>query len=151
MTNPDITDLPASDPRLPGALLDHVGVAVATLDAGAAPFELLGLVPAGDDERVAGQKVMVRTMRAGDVLIEFLAPTDPDGPVGRFLAKRGPGLHHLAFRVPDLASEIARLRAAGADFIDPNPRPGIHDTKVVFLHPRFGGGVLVELVEHRRP
>lgn len=140
----------AVHPLLPGASLDHVGVAVPRLDAGAAPFLLLGLAPAGADEPVAGQKVIVRTLRAGDVLLELLAPTHDDSPVARFLARRGPGLHHLAFRVNDLDAEIARLQRDGAEFVDTTPRPGVHGTRVAFLHPRFGGGVLVELVEHPR-
>jgi methylmalonyl-CoA/ethylmalonyl-CoA epimerase len=92
--------------------------------------------------------VHVRTLRAGDVLIELLAPVSDQGAVARFLSKRGPGLHHLAFRVADLDAEIVRLQGEGVPLIDATPRPGIHGTRVVFIHPRFADGVLVELVEH---
>lgn len=137
-------------PALPGARLDHIGIAVAHLGEGAEPFELLGLSRAGADEHVGSQQVLVRTLRAGEVLIELLAPTSDSGPIARFLARRGPGLHHLAFMVEDLAAEVARLEADGAPFIDTTPRHGIHGTQVVFLHPRFADGVLVELVQHPR-
>lgn len=90
----------------------------------------------------------MRTFRSGDSLLELLAPTTAESPVARFLQRRGPGLHHLALRVERLDSEIERLRDLGARFIDPVPRPGRAGTRVVFLHPRWGGGVLIELIEH---
>lgn len=127
--------------------LDHVGVAVADLDAASAPYLALGLTPLADEE-VAGQGVRVRAFRAGGSLVELLAATTPDSPIARYLERRGPGLHHLAFRSDDLEAEIASLQAAGAEFIDPQPRPGRAGTRAVFLHPRWGGGVLIELVEH---
>lgn len=128
--------------------LDHLGIAVADLDAGSVPYRILGLPQPHPDEEIPGQRVRVRTFRSGDTLLELLAPTAADGPIARFLERRGPGLHHMALRVDDLESEIERLRAAGADFIDPTPRPGRAGTRVVFLQPRWGGGVLIELVEH---
>lgn len=140
-----------SDPvatALAGLALDHVGIAVPTLEQ-AAPYLALGLRPSGPDEVVAGQGVVVRLLRAGDAAVELLAPLDDDGPVARFLRRRGPGLHHVAFRVAELATEVARLQAAGAELVDPTPRPGRGGHLVVFLHPRWTGGALVELVEHR--
>lgn len=128
--------------------LDHIGVAVWTLDEGSAPYRLLGLIPTGDDEEVASQGVRVRTFRAGESLVELLEPTTADSPLRAFLDKRGPGLHHLALRVADLDAEIARLQAEGARFAAAEPRPGRHDTRVAFLHPSWAGGVLLELVEH---
>lgn len=132
---------------LVGLPLDHVAIALPSL-AHAAPYLALGLAADGPDEVVASQGVIVRLLRAGDVALELLAPIDTDGPVARFLARRGPGLHHLAFRAADLDAEIRRLSALGASFVDPAPRPGRGGSRVVFLHPGWTGGVLVELVSH---
>lgn len=127
--------------------LDHVGVAVTDLDAASAPYLTLGLEPLADEE-VGGQGVSVRAFVSGESFIELLAATRPDSPIARFLERRGPGLHHLAFRSNDLDAEILRLQANGARFIDPTPRPGRAGTRAVFLHPSWGAGVLIELVEH---
>lgn len=126
--------------------VDHVGVAVHDLEAGAAPWGTLGLPLAGD-ETVADQGVRVRLLRTGNGFLELLAPLDEASPVARFLAKRGPGLHHLAFRVDDVAGELARLVSEGAEPIDEVPRLGRAGSRVAFLHPRGWGGVLVELVQ----
>lgn len=130
--------------------LDHVGVAVFDLDDGSVPWTRLGLTPTGGaDAEVPEQGVRVRFVQAGPVALELLAPTDGDGAIARFLARRGPGVHHLAFRVADLSDELARLRREGVDPIDPAGRPGHGGHRVAFLHPRSCGGVLVELVERR--
>jgi methylmalonyl-CoA/ethylmalonyl-CoA epimerase len=134
-------------PGLEGLALDHVAIAVPTLEQ-AGPYLALGLRPDGPDEVVAGQGVRVRLLRGDGAAIELLAPLAEDTPVARFLERRGPGLHHLAFRVADLEGEIARLRSLGATFIDAEPRPGRGGSRVAFLHPRWTGGVLVELVAH---
>jgi methylmalonyl-CoA/ethylmalonyl-CoA epimerase len=134
-------------PGLEGRRLDHVAIAVASL-AEAGAYAALGWAAAGPDETVPGQDVVVRLLRGSGVDIELLAPLSPDGPVGRFLARRGPGLHHLAFAVDDLGVEVERLRALGARFVDPTPRSGRGGSRVVFLHPTWTGGVLVELVAH---
>lgn len=131
-----------------GLPLDHVGVAVRTLDEGSRPYELLGLVQDGDDEEVLTQGVRVRTLTGGGSWVELLEPTFQDSPLVKFLEKRGPGVHHLAFRVDDLDAEITRLQLEGAPFIDPEPKPGRGGSRVVFLHPSWAGGVLIELVEH---
>jgi methylmalonyl-CoA/ethylmalonyl-CoA epimerase len=132
---------------LEGRRLDHVAIAVASF-ADAAAYLQLGAVADGPDERVDGQGVVVRLLRWGDAALELLVPTTPTSPVARFLERRGPGLHHVAFAVDDLVAEVARLTAAGATFVDPVPRPGRGGSRVVFLHPRWTGGVLVELVAH---
>jgi methylmalonyl-CoA/ethylmalonyl-CoA epimerase len=132
---------------LEGRRLDHVAIAVPSFDRATA-YEVLGAAADGPDERVEGQGVVVRLLRWGDAAIELLVPTAPSSPVARFLERRGPGLHHVAFAVDDLAAEVARLTAAGATFVDPEPRPGRGGSRVVFLHPRWTGGVLVELVAH---
>jgi len=131
-----------------GLPLDHVGIAVWKLAEAAAPYQLLGLTPEGKDEEIASQGVRVRALRCGESLLELLEPTTPDSPVRAFLDKRGPGMHHLALRTLNLEREIARLTAQRARFVSTAARPGRHGTRVVFLHPSWTGGVLVELVEH---
>ncbi|HEX7022331.1 MAG TPA: methylmalonyl-CoA epimerase [Trueperaceae bacterium] len=135
-------------PVLDHAVLDHVGIAVADLHAASHPYRLLGLRPEGQDEVLEAQGVRVRAFRTAGGLLELLAPVGTEGPIAAFLAKRGPGLHHLALRVAALEPEIARLQAAGARFVDPEPRMGRAGSRVVFLHPKWAGGVLLELVEH---
>jgi methylmalonyl-CoA/ethylmalonyl-CoA epimerase len=138
-------DLPSG---LAGLPLDHVAIAVEDLDAASRSWTLLGAVPAGEDERVDAQGVLVRTLRLGATLLELLEPIDQASPVGRFLARRGAGLHHLALRVHDVEATLRGLLDEGAVAIDAAPRPGRAGTRVAFLHPRWTGGVLVELVEH---
>lgn len=145
MTGPNGSGWPR-DPR--GRPLDHVGIAVHRLDD-AAYWALLG-IPAGEDESLPAQGVAVRWLHAGPVAIELLAPLDEEGPLARFLARRGPGLHHVALRVDDLPAELSRLEAEGAELVDRAPRPGGGGSRVAFLHPRWSGGVLVELVEPPR-
>jgi len=131
-----------------GLPLDHVGVAVEDLDAASQPYLLLGLPPDGEDEELPAQGVRVRAFRSGGSLLELLEPTTPQSPIRAFLDRRGPGLHHLALRVEGLEGEVERLLAADAQFVSTEPRGGRHGTRVVFLHPKWAGGVLVELVEH---
>jgi methylmalonyl-CoA/ethylmalonyl-CoA epimerase len=129
-------------------LLDHVAIATPDLETGSAPYVALGLAPEGPDEDVPSQGVRVRAFVVGETLIELLAPTRPDSPVAGFLERRGPGLHHTAYRVADLDAEMTRLRAEGARFLADDPSPGRAGTRVAFLHPRWGAGTLIELVEH---
>ncbi|HVW18030.1 MAG TPA: methylmalonyl-CoA epimerase [Solirubrobacteraceae bacterium] len=127
--------------------IDHVGIAVADLDAAVALYERdlgVGLV---HRETVAGQGVEAALLEVGDGHVELLAPLGPDTPVGRFLAGRGPGLHHVAYRTADIEAELARLRDAGARLIDERPRTGIRGSRVAFLHPAATGGVLTEIVQ----
>lgn len=127
--------------------LHHVGIAVEDLEEAKARYGLLGFGVVAEGE-VAAQGVRVALLQGeGETLLELLAPLGPETPVGRFLAKRGPGLHHLAFATPQIAEELARLKAQGARLIDEAPRPGFGGHKVAFLHPSFGLGVLWELVE----
>jgi methylmalonyl-CoA epimerase len=129
--------------------LHHVGVAVRDLAAAARFYrEALGLRP-GVPERLEGDGVAVLFVAAGAVLLELLQPLDRDGPVARFIARRGEGLHHVAFAVPDVVVALAEARAAGLGVVDAAPRPGAHGRRVAFLHPRDLHGVLVELVEER--
>lgn len=148
---PGTPDLPVTSLPALGLPFDHLGIAVRSLDGDGVPYGLLGFVPEGDDEEVPAQGVRVRALRRGDLLLELLEPTTPESPIETFLDRRGPGLHHLALRVENLEAEMTRLVAEGARFVSPEPGPGRHGTRVVFLHPRWTGGVLVELVEHPRP
>ena len=91
--------------------------------------------------------VEAASVRVGTSRVELLTPTGGDTPVGRFLAKRGPGLHHVAYRVDDIEAALARLREAGMRLIDESPRVGIRDSRVAFVHPQSAGGVLTEIVQ----
>jgi methylmalonyl-CoA/ethylmalonyl-CoA epimerase len=97
------------------------------------------------------QGVEAAMLRAGDVRVELIRPTSDDSGVARFLERRGPGFHHVAYSVPDLAAALAELAAAGAELIDETPRDGLGGHLVAFVHPRSGGGVLTELVEEPHP
>ncbi|MBB6099182.1 methylmalonyl-CoA/ethylmalonyl-CoA epimerase [Deinobacterium chartae] len=133
-----------------GLPIDHVAIAASDLEAASLPYLALGLSPEGPDEEVESQGVRVRAFQAGDSLIELLQPTRPDSPVAQFLERRGPGLHHIALRVDDLEVQMRRLEAEGARLLNPEPRPGRAGTRVAFLHPKWGQGTLIELVEHPR-
>jgi methylmalonyl-CoA/ethylmalonyl-CoA epimerase len=127
--------------------LHHVGIAVEDLEEAKARYLLLGFRVEAEGE-VAAQGVWVAMLKGeGEVLLELLAPLGPDTPVGRFLQKRGPGLHHLAFATERIEEDLARLRGEGARLIDEAPRPGFGGHRVAFLHPTSGLGVLWELVE----
>ncbi len=130
------------------ASLDHVGIAVAALDDALAFYrDALGL-EIEPPEEVASQRVRVRFVRgAGDAPLELLEPTAADSPIAKFLAKWGPGLHHVALRVEDVAAALAELKARGVRLIDEAPRPGAHGSRVAFVHPSSADGVLVELIE----
>lgn len=122
--------------------LDHVAVAVSSLQEACRLFELLAGETCSPPETLESQGV--RVSFAGSV--ELLEPLGPDTTVGRFLRRRGPGLHHIAFKVPDLPGTLAHLAENGVELIDSEPRPGARGHQVAFLHPRSTGGVLVELV-----
>ena len=129
-----------SDPRLA-----HVGIAVASI-AEALPFyrDVLGLAP-GHPEIADGATIV--SLHLGDVAVELLEPRDSNGPVARFLAKRGPGIHHLCYRVADLNAALARCRAAGYRLVDDTPRRGAGGRRIAFLHPQATNGILLELTE----
>jgi methylmalonyl-CoA/ethylmalonyl-CoA epimerase len=127
--------------------IDHVGIAVDDLDAAVERYRnTLGVEPA-HRERVEDQGVEEVLFAVGTSFIQLLGALGPDTPVGVFLAKRGPGVHHLAFRVEDVVVALARLREEGIEPIDEVPRPGSRDTLIAFVHPKDMEGVLVELVQ----
>jgi methylmalonyl-CoA/ethylmalonyl-CoA epimerase len=127
--------------------IDHVGVAVEDLDAAVALYsEALGM-PVQHRETVSEQGVEAVLLGVGDSHVELLAPLGEETPVGKFLAKKGPGMHHTAYRCGDVASAIEQCRAAGLRMIDEQPRRGIRDSLVAFVHPASTGGVLTELVQ----
>jgi methylmalonyl-CoA/ethylmalonyl-CoA epimerase len=127
--------------------IDHVGVAVDDLDAALALYtEGLGM-PVQHRETVSEQGVEAVLLGVGDSHVELLAPLGDDTPVGKFLAKKGPGIHHTAYRCADVAGAIEQCRARGLRLIDDQPRRGIRDSLVAFVHPASTGGVLTELVQ----
>jgi methylmalonyl-CoA/ethylmalonyl-CoA epimerase len=127
--------------------IDHIGVAVADLDAALALHEQTYGMPAVHREVVAEQGVEAVLLDVGENHVELLLPLSDDTPVGRFLARRGPGLHHVAYQVADIDAALARLRERGVRLIDAAPRTGIRGSRVAFLHPSASAGVLTELVE----
>jgi len=127
------------------ARLAHVGVAVPSIaDALAFYRDVLGLEP-GRPESADGATIVGLTL--GDVQVELLEPRDPAGPVAKFLARRGPGIHHLCYRVPDLDRALERCRAAGYRLVDDVPRRGAGGRRIAFVHPKATAGILLELTE----
>jgi methylmalonyl-CoA epimerase len=125
--------------------LDHIGIAVRSIEK-AAIYQALGLT-VDDVETVESQQVRTAFLAVGDSNLELLEPTSPDSAVARFIEKRGEGIHHICLRVDDLEAHLRRLQAAGYRLINPHPVPGAHGSRVAFLHPSAGNGVLIELSE----
>ncbi len=127
--------------------IDHIGIAVANLDEALKFYaDQLGLECKGT-EVVEEQKVKVAFIPVGESKIELLESTDPDGPVGKFIEKKGGGVHHLSFRVSNIENKIRLLKEKGVALIDEKPRYGAGGAKIAFLHPKSTGGVLIELCE----
>ncbi|MFN8149946.1 MAG: methylmalonyl-CoA epimerase [Solirubrobacterales bacterium] len=127
--------------------IDHVGVAVEDLDAALKLYEDALGMPMVHREVVEEQGVEAVLLDVGDGHVELLRPLGPDTPVGKYLAKKGPGLHHVAYAVGDIKSTLEQLTAAGVELIDKTPRTGIRRSQVAFLHPKSTGGVLTEIVQ----
>lgn len=130
--------------------IDHLGIAAATHQAAKATFERVLGLPLKSVSEVPTQKVRTAFYSCDNVNFELLESTGPDGPVAKFLQKRGEGFHHVAFEVDDLEAELGRVRALGVELIDEAPRPGAHGTKIAFLHPKSTNGLLIEFVERPR-
>jgi methylmalonyl-CoA/ethylmalonyl-CoA epimerase len=127
--------------------IDHVGIAVADLDAAVNEYRVAFGAEPVHREVVTDQGVEEVLFRAGNSYIQLVAALGPDTPVGKFLQKRGEGVHHVGYRVADVAAVLDRLRANGVPLVDQAPRPGSRGTTVAFVHPRGFRGVLVELVQ----
>lgn len=127
--------------------IDHIGVAVEDIDAAIALYRDSFEMELAHRETVEEQGVEAVLLDVGDGHVELLAPLGPDTPVGKFMAKNGAGLHHVAYAVDDIDAALERLAAAGIQLIDSKPRIGIRESRVAFLHPRSTGGVLTEIVE----
>lgn len=128
-----------------GIRIAHVGIALASLEA-AMPFyrEILGMEPV---ELADSDGARIEAFQAGESLVELLEPENPDTPIGKFIAKRGPGIHHICFAVPNLDAVLERCRTAGVRLIDDKPRIGAEGKRIAFIHPSSTSGILVELTE----
>ena len=127
--------------------INHIGLATASIDEALRVFsDGLGL-EVDHSEEVPGDRVRVSFVPVGESRFEFLEPVGDEGPVQKFLDKRGPGIHHICLEVEDLPGMLERLRERNVELIDQEPRPGAHGTMVAFVHPKSANGVLVELVE----
>ncbi|NJL26332.1 MAG: methylmalonyl-CoA epimerase [Calothrix sp. SM1_5_4] len=127
--------------------LDHIGVAVESLEKGKTFYETLGLGTMSS-EHVPSEKVMTGFFELGnDARIELLEPTAPESTIAKYLAKRGPGIHHICLRVSDIRSVMKTLKAGGVQLLDDEPRRGAHNCMVCFIHPKSTGGLLIELSE----
>lgn len=129
--------------------LDHVNIATPDADGAARLLSDLFGLPVVKRTEVADQGVKVVKLDCGNAVVELTEPLGPDTPVGRFLAKNRPGLHHLCFRTPDIRADVARLKAKGVRFVNEEPTIGAAGLPIVFLHPASTAGVLIELVETR--
>jgi methylmalonyl-CoA epimerase len=127
--------------------IDHIGVATDDLEGALALYEQALGMPLAHRETVESQGVEAALLDVGDGHVELLRPLGPDTPVGKYLEKRGPGLHHVAYAVSDIHDVLGKLKDAGIELIDDEPRVGIRDSRVAFVHPRSTGGVLTEIVE----
>ena len=128
--------------------IEHIGIAVKDLQASIALYEKLLGTPCYAIEEVPEQKVRTAFFKVGQTKIELLESTSPDGPIGKYLEKKGEGVHHLAFAVPDVAGALQEAQAAGFQPIDAQPRKGAEGLAIAFLHPKSTNGVLTELCSH---
>lgn len=127
--------------------IDHIGVAVEDIDAAIELYRDGFGMELAHRETVESQGVEAVLLDVGDGHVELLAPLGPDTPVGKYMAKNGAGLHHVAYAVDDIDAALTQIAVAGIQLIDSEPRVGIRDSRVAFLHPRSTGGVLTEIVE----
>jgi methylmalonyl-CoA/ethylmalonyl-CoA epimerase len=127
--------------------IDHIGVATDDLEGAIALYEDTLGMPISHRETVESQGVEAVLLDVGDGHVELLRPLGPETPVGRYLERKGPGLHHVAYAVDDIEGVLGSLKEAGIELIDAEPRVGIRDSRVAFVHPKSTGGVLTEIVE----
>ena len=127
--------------------IDHIGVATDDLEGAIALYEKTLGMPLAHRETVESQGVEAVLLDVGEGHVELLRPLGEDTPVGKYLAKKGPGLHHVAYAVDDIDAALSQLKDAGIELIDQEPRAGIRESRVAFVHPKATGGVLTEIVE----
>lgn len=127
--------------------ISHLGIADKTLAEAMERLERIFGIQPEHTEEVADQKVRTAFYPIGDSTLEYLESTDPEGPIGKFLEKRGPGIHHLAFEVDDVDAAVKELLAKGVRMIDKEPRKGAHGNRIAFIHPAETGGVLIEVCQ----
>jgi methylmalonyl-CoA/ethylmalonyl-CoA epimerase len=130
--------------------INHIGIAVESIQDTINFYQNVLGIPVEGEEVVADQKVKVAFLTVGESRIELLEPTADDSPVKKFLDTKGPGVHHLAFDVSDIEEELARLKSANVRLIDEKPRGGAHGTRIAFIHPKEAKGVLVEFTEQKK-
>ena len=128
-------------------LIDHVGVAVDDLDSALSLYEGTFAMQVAHRETVEEQGVEAVLLDVGPCHVELLRPLGPETPVGKFLDRKGPGLHHVAYRVEDIKAALSQLKEQGVELIDAEPRTGIRQSRVAFVHPKSTGSVLTEIVE----
>jgi methylmalonyl-CoA/ethylmalonyl-CoA epimerase len=129
--------------------VDHIGFAVRDIDQAIAFYRATFGVDEWERLEMPERQMSVATTRVGGMLLELIAPTSEQASFAKFLRERGPGMHHIAYRVDDVAAALAEASAQGIQLIDEAPRPGLHNTMVAFLHPKSTLGVLIELVQHQ--
>jgi methylmalonyl-CoA/ethylmalonyl-CoA epimerase len=130
--------------------LEHLGIAVKSLETSVPLFEKIFGVKAGEMEFVAEQKVNVRKLKLENFDIELLEATSPESPIGKFVEKKGEGIHHCSFEVPDVALKLEELKGEGIQLIDQKPRIGAEGMLIAFLHPKSTNGILMELAQHTK-
>ena len=128
--------------------VDHIAIAVSSMDEALATFERLYGITADHTEDIASDKVAEAMLPIGNTYLQLLQPTDPESTVAKFIEKRGQGLHHIAIRVDDIEATLAHLKREGAELLDEEPRIGGGGHRVAFVHPKTTNGILIELVEH---
>jgi methylmalonyl-CoA/ethylmalonyl-CoA epimerase len=132
------------------SIVDHIGFAVKDVEESIAFYTQAFGISEWERISLPERHMAVGVARLGDTLLELIAPTSEEAAFAKFLHEKGPGVHHIAYRVDDIAAALAELQAAGVPLIDKVPRPGIHNTLIAFVHPKAGAqGVLVELVQHQ--
>lgn len=130
--------------------IEHIGIAVSDLDSAIRLFEKVLGQPCYSIEEVADQKVRTAFFRVGETKIELLQSTDPEGPIGKFIEKKGEGIHHIAFSVDQIEEKLEQADAMGLKLIDTKPRKGAEGLDIAFLHPKSTNGVLIEICEDKR-
>lgn len=128
--------------------IDHIGIAVTDIDEAVSFYGATFGVTDWERIEMPERAMRVAVARYGDSAVELIAPTSPDAAFAKYLADKGPGMHHIAYRVDDIHSALVQLKAQGLRLVDESPRPGLHGTLVAFVHPKATMGTLIELVQH---